>query len=236
MATTTIAGNRSARDAILARVRKALGKTGEDAGARRDAEGYVALHARGPYPVGQGNVVERFLERAIHMESTVERIASREAVPHAVARYLKALELPDAIAEQKTLSGVCWPEFADLDWRGAGLSIEPRPTQGHDRLGVTGCLCAIAETGTLVLIPGAQMPTATALLPDTHVVVLRAGDVVATMEDAFARVRGAKSRLPRAINLISGPSRTGDIEQTIVLGAHGPYRVHILLLDASAKA
>jgi len=85
-----------------------------------------------------------------------------------------------------------------------------------------------------VLIPGAEMPTATALLPDTHIVVLRAADVVATMEDAFARVRAAKSRMPRAINLISGPSRTGDIEQTIVLGAHGPYRVHVLLLDASA--
>ena len=60
---------------------------------------------------------------------------------------------------------------------------------GHDRLGVTGCFCAIAETGTLVFVPGAAMHTATALLPDTHVVVLRESDVVASMEDAFARVR-----------------------------------------------
>ena len=232
MAAASLQGNKAARDAILSRVRKALGKSGEQAAARAEADRYVALHARGPIPHGAANLVDRFVDRAEHMESTVERLASRAEVPRAVARYLDALELPPAIVQQKSHEGVCWPELADLDWRGAGLSIEPRPTQGHDRLGITGCLCAIAETGTLVLIPGAEMPTATALLPDTHIVVLRASDVVATMEDAFARVRAARSRMPRAINLISGPSRTGDIEQTIVLGAHGPYRVHVLLLDA----
>jgi len=234
MAATSLEGNRSARDAILARVRKALGKAGEQGAGRAQAESYVALHARGPIPINDANPVDRFVERAEHMESTVERLVSRDQVPMAVACYLDALKLPAAIAEQKSHDGVCWPEFADLDWRGAGLSIEPRPTQGHDRLGITGCLCAIAETGTLVLIPGPQMPTATALLPDTHVVVLRASDVVATMEDAFARVRAAKRYMPRAINFMSGPSRTGDIEQTIVLGAHGPYRVHVLLLDVPA--
>jgi L-lactate dehydrogenase complex protein LldG len=232
---TTIDGNRAARDAILGRVRKALHKPADDSAARADAERYVAKHSRGPQPRIVMDLLAEFIERAIHMESTVERIASRTEIPTAVARYLDALELPAAIAEQKSHNGVCWPEFADLDWSAAGLSIEPRPTQGQDRLGITGCLCAIAETGTLAFIPGPQMPTATTLLPDTHVVVLRASDVVATMEDAFTRVRAAKSRMPRAINFISGPSRTGDIEQTIVLGAHGPYRVHILLLDPSAK-
>jgi len=228
---TTIGGNVVARDAILGRVRKALRKSGDDATARADAERYVATHAHGPRPAVGSDLIAHFIERAIHMESTVERIVSRDAIPAAVAHYLEALELPAAIAEQRSHNGVCWPEFADLDWRGAGLTIEPRPTQGHDRLGITGCLCAIAETGTLVFIPGPQMPTATTLLPDTHVVVLRASDIVATMEDAFMRVRAAKSRMPRAIHFISGPSRTGDIEQTIVLGAHGPYRVHVLLLD-----
>ena len=228
---TTIGGNAVARDAILDRVRKALRKSNDGADARAGAQRYVAMHARGPQPRAGPDLLARFIERAIHMESTVERIVSRAAIPAAVADYLDALQLPAAIAAQKSHNGVCWPEFADLDWRGAGLSIEPRPTQGHDRLGITSCLCAIAETGTLVFVPGREMPTATTLLPDTHVVVLRASDVVATMEDAFMRVRAAKSTLPRAIHFISGPSRTGDIEQTIVLGAHGPYRVHILLLD-----
>ena len=233
---TTIDGNVAARDAILDRVRRALRKSDDGAVARADAQRYVAMHAQGPQPGSGTDLVAEFVERAIHMESTVERIVSRAAIPAAVANYLDALELPPAIAAQKSHNGVCWPEFADLDWSGAGLSIEPRPTHGHDRLGITSCLCAIAETGTLVFVPGREMPTATTLLPDTHVVVLRAKDIVATMEDAFNRVRAAKSTLPRAIHFISGPSRTGDIEQTIVLGAHGPYRVHILLLDPHAAS
>ena len=227
---TTLADNRAARDAILGRVRKALRKTGSDAAARAKAEAYIAAHAQGPRPAMPADLVARFLQRATDMASTVERIASAAEIPAAVARYLDALELPPELAAQKSHAGVCWPEFADLDWSGAGLSIEARPTAGHDRLGITGAFCAIAETGTLVFTTGADTPTASALLPDTHVAVVRADRVVAGMEEAFALVRAATGGMPRAMNMISGPSRTGDIEQTIVLGAHGPYRVHLLLL------
>jgi L-lactate dehydrogenase complex protein LldG len=228
--TTSLADNRAARDAILGRVRKALRKAGSDEGALAAAEAYIAAHAQGPRPASPSDLVARFMQRATDMASTVERIASRSAIPAAVARYLDALELPPELAAQKSHAGVCWPEFADLDWSGAGLSIEARPTAGHDRLGITGSFCAIAETGTLVFTTGADTPTASALLPDTHVAVVRADRVVAGMEEAFALVRTANGGMPRAMNMISGPSRTGDIEQTIVLGAHGPYRVHLLLL------
>ena len=81
-----------------------------------------------------------------------------------------------------------------------------------------------------MFLSGADTPTATTLLPDTHVAVVRADRVVSGMEEAFALIRAEQGALPRAVNMISGPSRTGDIEQTIVLGAHGPYRVHILLV------
>ena len=228
--TTSLTDNRAARDAILGRVRKALRKTGSDAAARAKAEAYIAAHAQGPRPAMPADLVARFLQRATDMASTVERIASAAEIPAAVARYLDALELPPELAAQKSHAGVCWPEFADLDWSGAGLFIEARPTAGHDRLGITGAFCAIAETGTLVFTTGADTPTASALLPDTHVAVVRADRVVAGMEEAFALVRAATGGMPRAMNMISGPSRTGDIEQTIVLGAHGPYRVHLLLL------
>jgi L-lactate dehydrogenase complex protein LldG len=176
------------------------------------------------------DLVARFVQRATDMESTVERIAMPSEIPSKVARYLADLVFPARIASQASTQGVCWPEFAGLDWTGAGLAIEARPTKGHDRLGITGCYCAIAETGTLVFLSGADTPTATTLLPDTHVAVVRADRVVSGMEEAFALIRTERGAMPRAINMISGPSRTGDIEQTIVLGAHGPYRVHILLL------
>jgi L-lactate dehydrogenase complex protein LldG len=133
---------------------------------------------------------------------------------------------------EKSRRGVCWPEFAGLDWARSALSVEVRPTIGDDLLGITGVFCAIAETGTLVIVAGAETPSATTLLPETHVAVVPVDRIVDTMEDAFALIRFELGRVPRAINLISGPSRTGDIEQTIVLGAHGPFRVHILVVDA----
>ncbi len=230
----SVGGDDPARARILGRVRDALSKSGaarDDAVARADAEAYVAAHAHGPRPRLPGDLVTRFMQRATDMESTVERIGERREIPASVARYLDDLELAPALAAQRSRQGVCWPELADLDWAGAGLAIEPRPTTGDDKLGITGAFCAIAETGTLVLLSGASTPTATMLLPDTHVAVVSAARIVAGMEEAFALVRGERDGLPRAVNLVSGPSRTGDIEQTIVLGAHGPYRVHILVVD-----
>jgi L-lactate dehydrogenase complex protein LldG len=223
--------NRAARDEVLARVRKALRKSAPDPAARERAQAYIAAHGEGPRPTMPQDLVTRFLERATDMASTVERIARLADVPTAVARYLDALTLPPELAAQKSHEGVCWPELAHLDWAGAGLRIEARPTEGADRLGVTGCFCAVAETGTLVFTTGAATPTASMLLPDTHVCVVRADQIVSGLEEAFARVRAVHGNLPRAVNFVSGPSRTGDIEQTIVLGAHGPFRVHIMLLE-----
>jgi L-lactate dehydrogenase complex protein LldG len=222
--------NRASRDAILGRVKKALGKTGDRGSAKRAAQDYMAAHAEGPRPRMPADLVTRFMQRATDMESTVERIARREDIPQAVARYVDNLILPPALATHKSHEGVCWPEFASLDWGGAGLRIEARPTAGGDRLGITGTFCAIAETGTLVVLSGADTPTATTLLPDTHVAVVAAARVVSGMEEAFALIRAERGAMPRAVNMISGPSRTGDIEQTVVVGAHGPYRVHILVV------
>jgi L-lactate dehydrogenase complex protein LldG len=226
---TSLASNKAARDAVLGRVRKAIGASSRDR-ARSDADAYIAAHAQGPRPAMPTDLIGRFLQRASDMESTVERVADRAAIPVAVARYLEALTLSTALAHQKSSRGVCWPELADLDWRGAGLDVEARPTTGDDRLGITGAFCAIAETGTLVMLAGADTPTATTLLPDTHVAVLRADRIVSGMEEALALVRHERGQLPRAVNMISGPSRTGDVEQTIVLGAHGPFRVHIVVV------
>lgn len=227
-------GDDSARQRILGRVRDALHKSGaarDNAVARANAEAYVAAQAHGPRPRMPDDRVARFVQRATDMESTVGRIADRREIPSSVARYLDALALPPELAAQRSRQGVCWPELADLDWAGAGLEIEARPTTGGDRLGITGAFCAIAETGTLVLLSGPATPTGTMLLPDTHIAVVSAARIVSGMEEAFALIREERGALPRAVNMVSGPSRTGDIEQTIVLGAHGPYRVHILVVD-----
>ena len=99
------------------------------------------------------------------------------------------------------------------------------------RSGITGAYCAIAETGTLMMLSGVATPGVTSLLPETHIAVLRVSRIVRGMEDAWALLRAERgaTAMPRAVNFISGPSRTADIEQTLVMGAHGPYRVHIIL-------
>ena len=99
-----------------------------------------------------------------------------------------------------------------------------------DLVGITGCFCAVAETGTLMMCSSPATPAAVSLLPETHIAIVLASRILPYMEDAWDLARKELGTLPRAVNFISGPSRTGDIEQTIVLGAHGPYRVHLVIV------
>ncbi|MBI2960131.1 MAG: lactate utilization protein C [Betaproteobacteria bacterium] len=217
-----------ARASILARIRKAQGRPalGASQAQLEEIETYLRAHPRGTLPPVEGDLVARFRERAESMQSTTEEVASESAVPEAVARYLRAGNLP--------LKGCVWPQLAHLDWKGAGLELEPRAASREagrdDPVGVTGAFAAIAETGTLMLVSGAATPGSVSLVPETHVAVLRAERVMAHMEEAWDLARAELHRLPRAVTFISGPSRTGDIEQKIVLGAHGPYRVHIIIV------
>ena len=155
------------------------------------------------------------------MQSTTDEVPRESGVPAAVARYLQANQLP--------LAGVVSPQLAHLDWHGTGLSFEPRRANGQDAVGVTGVFAAIAETGTLMVASGPDTPSSTSLLPETHIAVVPAARIVAHMEQAWDMARAGFGQLPRAVNFISGPSRTADIEQTVTLGAHGPYRVHVIV-------
>jgi L-lactate dehydrogenase complex protein LldG len=128
------------------------------------------------------------------------------------------------------MRAVGWPLITGHPWAEAGIALEGRGAVDADLVGVTGCYCALAETGTLMLLSGAATPGSVSLLPETHIAVVAASRIVAGMEDAWNLARTEHGKLPRAVNFISGPSRTGDIEQTIVLGAHGPYRVHVVLV------
>jgi len=213
----------SAREKILARIRKAQGRGGsKPSQAELEAvETYLRAHPRGTLPRVEGDLVARFRARAESMQSTTEEVERMSEVPVAVARYLRADNLP--------LSGCVWPQLSHLDWKGAGLALEPRGAKDGDPLGVTGAFAAIAETGTLVLASGPGTPASVSLLPETHIAIVPAARIVAHMEEAWDLARAELRELPRAVNFVSGPSRTADIDQTIVLGAHGPYRVHILI-------
>lgn len=213
----------SARANIIARIRTRQGKAVSVRAAEREAVAqHIAAHPQSPRPHVDADVVARFRDRALSLMTSVEDVASMQDLPAAVARYLREQGLPTA--------AVCWPDFAALQWAGQGLLVEARAARDTDLVGITGAFCALAETGTLMMCSGAQTPAAASLLPETHIAVVSRSRIVTGMEDAWALLRSDLGSMPRAVNFISGPSRTADIEQTVTLGAHGPYRVHVLLL------
>ncbi|MBT9523509.1 MAG: lactate utilization protein C [Dechloromonas sp.] len=211
----------SAKDEILGRVRRGVGQD-DFAGRRAAAVAALESPERGPQPVMNADLVARFRSKAEYLASTVAGVASLAQVPAAVAAYLAANGLAG--------EAVATADVGSLDWAGSGLNVDARAAVDADKTGISGCFCAIAETGTLMLLSGRETPATVSLLPETHIALVNVSRIVATMEDAFALLRTERGSLPRAVNFISGPSRTGDIEQTIVLGAHGPCRVHLILI------
>ncbi|RKP52027.1 LutC/YkgG family protein [Trinickia fusca] len=219
----------AARRNILARIRAASGRPAEPEAAEREAVAdYLARHPAGPRPPMPSEpaaLVARFIDAAGRMASTVEEVATLADAPAAAARYLAANGL--------AARAVVWSELEALPWAQAGLAVDARKPQGTDLVGITGCFCATAETGSLVLLSGPQSEVSAGLLPETHIAIVRASRIVSGHEEAYALMRAERGELPRAVNFISGPSRTGDIEQTIVLGAHGPYRVHVIVVTSA---
>jgi L-lactate dehydrogenase complex protein LldG len=185
---------------------------------------YLAEPNPGPKPDIGSDLIGRFCQQAERTSQTIDRVSQMSEVPAAVARYLDG----QGISRQ----AIAWRTLQDLPWQQSGIAVEYRKPVNEDMVGITGCFCAIAETGTLLLLSGPDTYSSAALLPETHIALLPVTRIVGAMEDAFALAKAERGELPRATNFISGPSRTGDIEQTIVLGAHGPYRVHVILIDA----
>lgn len=209
----------SARERILARVASA--RSGGSSQSAVDAD--IVRHARGPAPSPPGDLSDLFAQRATLLASDVARVRVMDDVPATVGEYLDRHRL--------ARRAVCWPDLLALPWHGQRFEMESRAARGDDAVGVTGVFAAIAETGTLMLLSSADTPATVSLLPETHIAVVPTRRLVAIMEDGFARLRAEHGALPRAVNFVSGPSRTADVEQTVTLGAHGPRRVLIVLVD-----
>ena len=217
----------SARDDIFARLRSTLDAGGaldrrRAAVASRLAEPpRIALMGR----VQNVDLVETFKTRAGELGVTLSHVASMSDLGPAVAAYLRAQNL-GATAKIS-------PELAALNlaWPGT-LDVTAGGTDGDDPVGVALARAGVAETGTVVMASGPHSPTKLNYLPESHIVVLAAQTIVASYEQGMDIARGRTGDLlPRTINWISGPSRTADIEQTILVGVHGPKRIHIVIVD-----
>ena len=212
----------SSRDSILNAVRQGLGRGPLDEAAVRKLDERSAnppRHIRPP--VDDEDLVARFCERIESRSGTTSRLKALDAVPAAVAALAEKHGLPHAAAVGNALASLSWPEGWSIEHGAAGIDTA---------LGVSMAWRAIAETGAVMMHSGPDSPITHNFVPETHVVVVPVERIVRHYEDCWVALREAGKGAPRAMNFISGPSRTADVEQTIELGAHGPRRMHLLVV------
>ena len=219
-----------AREAVLGGLRRALGR-----GPRTPDSLRRKLLARlaAPQPVlipARGNLeldgrIRLFIAQANAVQTEVLRVESYADLPDAVVDYLRRSNLPLQLVMATD------PLLRRANWAATLLEIRRGRPEDRDPVGLTTAFAGIAETGTLMLLSSPETPTTLAFLPETSMVVLPAVRVLRAYEDGLQALREERGAMPRSVNLVTGPSRSGDIEQTIQLGAHGPRRLLVLLVD-----
>lgn len=221
----------SARDAVLSRIRLALPRTPEEEKAAQAAvAARLQIHPRNLVPergqLDREGRIQLFAQMAQAVATDVRRLATVTDIPAAVSGYLREHNLPQriALAPEPMLDRANWDSQPLLRVR-RGTAVDA------DAVGVTLAVAAVAETGTLVLASGPERPTLLAYLPESSVVVVAADWIEASYEDAWESIRAMPGGVPRSVNFITGPSRTADIAQKLELGAHGPRRLLVLVVE-----
>jgi L-lactate utilization protein LutC len=225
----------SDRDAFLQRVRQAVAE-GNRAGAA------PAVPARGAigYQGAGADPVRRFCDE----------LTAAGGKPYVVsdvaAAAARVLELVEATAARRVLLGRgpvldALQLAGRLHERGLGVFVVDGLAPGARRetlfqadIGISGVAWAVAETGTLIMATRPQDPRSLSLLPPVHIAVIERGQLVADLFDLFADLEIDKSNLPACLTLITGPSKTGDIELKLVTGVHGPGEVHVVVIGSPA--
>jgi len=226
--------NMDGRTAILSKIRASLKTSRADDDRHAAVATRLAQTPRGIIPArGQLPAEERvalFRAMAEKYNATTEHIHGLAAVPAIVSAYLKGNNLPAAIRIGTD------PRLATAPWASqATLEIRHGASDGQDLAAVSHAFGAVAETGTLAVLSGPDNPVTLNFLPEHHIVVVNAEEIAGDMENIWARLRVLKgSAMPRTVNFITGPSRSADIEQTLLLGAHGPRALHIVIVGTAA--
>lgn len=218
-----------ARDSILGALKRRLGRDGADSERTRALEAGLEHPQSNLIPeranVAGDDCVRLFEEMARLSLASVQRISTIEALPQAVAEYLDERQLP---RELVVSSGLRVPGSG---WEGVGISVYSRNVRSGDRAALAPAFCGVAETGTLVFLSGREHGTLSSFLPDHHLVVVASGDLVGSYEQAWNRLRERGEQMPRTVNWVTGPSRSADIELTMLMGAHGPVALHVIIVE-----
>jgi L-lactate dehydrogenase complex protein LldG len=220
----------NSREAVFASIRRSLAVSGDEAPRRFEVETRLKEAPAGVVPKrGQGDPPARlatFKAEAERAQASLAEVADWNDAPAEIARFLRENNCPATVRMGAD------PRLAAMPWSATTLEILHGASDGRDANAVSAAFAGIAEIGTLALVSGADNPTTLNFLSDSHIVVLARDAIVADYESVFAKLRGAygKGGAPRTLNFIAGPSRSADIEQTLLLGAHGPRRLHIVIV------
>jgi L-lactate dehydrogenase complex protein LldG len=218
------------KEAMLAAIRRSLRRGALPADQAAMLRGRLAQHPRQLIParsrLPHPEQVALFIANLEREFGSVSRVPDLDAVPDAVAGYLATQNLPTDIVMAPH------PELRAIPWATRPLlRIREGRAEAADMVSLQHAFAGIAETGTLMLPAAPQRPTTLNLLADTEIVLLRASRLVGAYEEAWDMLRAELGEMPRNVMLVTGPSRSADIEQTLELGAHGPRRLHVVLVD-----
>lgn len=220
------------RERILGGIRRALRRGPLEGEAATAVDRRLSERPRGPTPArAAADHAALFRRMAEAASATVAPLASWAEIPAAVVAYLRERDLPmeACLAPHADLTALAWADATPT------LTLDTAPPTGETAVGIARAHTGVAETGTLFLHSGAHAPTTLNFLPEFHIVALGERDLVGVYEDAWQRLRNEDGWVPRTVNMITGPSRTADIEQTLQLGAHGPRALHILLVSEGSR-
>lgn len=215
-----------ARAAVLASIRRALGRVELSEAEKAALEKRLSEPQPNLKPALAGVLLERFVAKVEAAAGSVARIEDMKQLPDCLAQLLASLDLANevTVAPHDDLRRMAWRP----------LAVEFRHAKPADRVGVSFGFAGVAETGSLALVSGSQSPTTLNFLPEVHVVALPEARIVPHIEDVWSLIRSEFGAMPRAVNFVTGPSRTADIEQTIQLGAHGPAKLVVVLIEPPA--
>lgn len=210
----------SARADIFARLRQVCGGT-----AAAEVDRQRAAMGAAPRTAPGEPLAERFLCNVLRNRGTADCAADRGAVVRSVAAYLY-----EQLRSHRLVAGND-ARLAAMPWRDAGVLPRFGSIDEAEPAAVSFARLGVAELGAVVCLTGRGSPARNNLLPEHHIVIVDAVDLVADAEEAWshiAREVGREHR-PRGIQFIAGPSSTADIEGQLVYGAHGPRHWHVIL-------
>jgi len=243
------------KDAFFARIRDEMRKTRglfvASTAPRPAAPGHLVETLRRELYERWPETLERFRHEFERVGGDFYRVATIADVPGVVARVARERDVRSLVAWHPTAlgadlsAGLATAGLDALTMPAVAVSDATKRQALRDRIaaaaiGLTGVDLAIGETGSLVLVSGAGRPRSTALLPPYHVAVFDRDALVESLEQVGVFLESWHDGGPRpsrgaAIHVITGPSRTADIELTLTRGVHGPKEVHAIFVDAPIR-